>query len=138
MRTFMLFIVLAALVSPSLASAGCHGFDLGISSVKVANVTSNGSLNHYTLVGTVTNTGDTKEPSNARQFVDIFTNGQRVNDRGIPPLSPGQSYTFSYVWQRSTDAGNATTLMRFSLRFEPPSQGNADCNPTNDTTTIRF
>ena len=88
--------------------------------------------------GTVTNTGDQKQPSNALQFVDIFTNGQRVNDRGIPPLAPGQSYTFSYVWPRSTDAGNDTTVMRFSLRMVPPSQGNADCNPTNDTTTIRF
>ena len=113
MRTFMLSITLAALVSPSVASAACHGVDLGIGSVKVANVASNGSVNHYTLVGTVTNTGDQKQPSNALQFVDIFTNGQRVNDRGIPPLAPGQSYTFSYVWPRSTDAGNDTTTIRF-------------------------
>ncbi len=135
----MLFITLAALVAPSAApAASCHGVDLGITSVKVANVTSNGSVNHYTLVGTITNTGDQKQASNALQFVDIYTNGQRVNDRGIPPLAPGQSYTFSYVWQRSTDAGNNTTLMRFSLRMVPPSAGNADCNPANDTTTIRF
>ena len=138
MRTFSLFIVFTALVSPNVALAACHGVDLGITSVKVANVVSNGSLNHYTLVGTVTNGGDEKQPSNALQFVDIFTNGQRVNDRGIPPLAPGQSYTFSYVWQRSADSGNNSTLMRFSLRFAPPSQGNTDCNPTNDTTTIRF
>lgn len=135
----MLFITLAALAAPSVASAAsCHGVDLAITSVKVANVTSNGSVNRYTLVGTVSNNGDQKQASSALQFVDIYTNGQRVNDRGIPPLAPGQSYTFSYVWQRSTDAGNNTTLMRFSLRMVPPSAGNADCNPGNNTTTIRF
>jgi subtilase family serine protease len=132
-------MTLAALLPATAASAvACHGIDLGITSVKVAKVTSNGSLNKYTLVGTVANLGDQRQPSNALQFVDLFTNGQRVEDRGIPPLAPGQSYTFSYIWPRATDAGSNTTVMRFSLRMVPPSAGNSDCNPSNDTTTIRF
>ena len=136
MRIFILSLALAALVAPSAAFAACHGTDLGLGSIKVANVSSNGSVNQYKLVGTVTNNGDRGQPSNTLQFVDIFTDGQKLNERGIPPLAPGQSYTYSYVWPRSTDAGNGTTVMRFSLRMVSP--GSADCNPSDDTTTIRF
>jgi subtilase family serine protease len=138
MRTITL-IVLAAMLPANAPAATCAGADPAITSVKVANVSANGSLNLYTLVGTVTNLGSQRQASNVLQFVDIYTNGQRVNDRGIPPLAPGQSHTFSYVWQRSTDAGNNTTRMRFSLRFVQPSPpGSQDCNLANDSATIRF
>jgi len=41
----------------------------------VQNVTGNGSLSHYTLVGTVTNLGNQRQASNVLQFVDIYQNG---------------------------------------------------------------
>jgi len=139
MRTVILTAVLLAGLSANGAAAGCAGADPAIVSVKVQNVTNNGSANHYTLVGRVTNLGTAKQASNVLQFVDIYRNGTRLEDRGVPPLAAGQSYTFSYDWQRASDAGTGTTTMRFSLRMTSPSPpGNQDCNPGNDTYNVTF
>jgi subtilase family serine protease len=139
MRTFTLTAVLVAGLSANAAAASCAGADPAIVSVKVQNVTNNGSANHYTLVGRVTNLGTAKQSSNVLQFVDIYQNGTRLEDRGVPPLAPGQSYTFSYDWQRASDAGSGTTTMHFSLRMTSPSPpGSQDCNTGNDTFNVTF
>jgi hypothetical protein len=139
MRTVMLTAILLAQLSANAAAASCAGADPGIVSVKVGNVAGNGSVNHYTLVGKVTNLGSAKQASNVLQFVDIYQNGTRLEDRGVPPLAPGQSYTFSYDWQRASDAGTGTTTMNFSLRMTSPSPpGNEDCNPGNNTYSVTF
>jgi subtilase family serine protease len=139
MRTIILAVVLLAPLSANAAAASCAGADPAITSVKVQNVTSNGSANHYTLTGRVTNLGGQKQASNVLQFVDIYQNGTRLEDRGIPPLAPGQSYTFSYVWQRAADAGNNTTTFNFSIRTTSPSPpGNEDCNLANDRYSLTF
>lgn len=138
MRTIILAVVLLAGPSAN-AVAGCVGADPAITSVRVQNVAGNGSVNHYTLVGTVANLGTQRQASNVLQFVDIYQYGVRLNDRGIPPLAPGESYTFSYGWQRASDAGDGTTTLHFRLRFVRPSPpGSEDCNPANDTYSVRF
>jgi hypothetical protein len=139
MRTVILIVVLLAQLSVSAAAAGCVGADPAITSVRVQNVTGNGGANRYTLVGTVTNLGDRKQASNVLQFVDIYQDGTRLEDRGVPPLAPGQSYTFSYVWLRASDAGTNTSAFGFRIRMTSPSPpGNEDCNPANDTYSLRF
>jgi len=139
MRTLMLTAILLAQLSANAAAASCAGADPAIVSAKVQSVVSNGGVNHYTLVGKVTNLGSAKQASNVLQFVDIYQNGTRLEDRGVPPLAPGQSYTFSYDWQRASDAGNGTTTMNFSLRMTSPSPpGNEDCNPANNTSSVTF
>jgi subtilase family serine protease len=139
MRTVILAAVLLGQLAANGAAASCAGADPAIVSAKVQNVTSNGSVNHYTLVGRVTNLGTAKQASNVLQFVDIYQNGTRLEDRGVPPLAPGQSYTFSYDWQRASDAGTGTTTMYFRLRMTSPSPpGNQDCNPGNDTKSVTF
>ncbi|MFZ0575843.1 MAG: hypothetical protein WA304_10815 [Candidatus Cybelea sp.] len=139
MRIIILTAVLLAQLSVNAAAAGCAGADPAITSVRVQSVTNDGSLNHYTLVGRVTNLGNQRQASNVLQFVDIYQDATRLEDRGVPPLAPGQSYPFSYVWQRASDAGKNTTTFDFRLRMTSPSPpGNEDCNSGNDTFSLRF
>jgi hypothetical protein len=134
--TRVLFAALfATLVAPLGASAAtCGGANPAITSVVVKNVTSAGQLNTYHMVGTVTNLGGGGQASNTLQFVDIYVDGQKHNDRGIPPLAPGQSYTFGFDWSRSSDAGPGSTTVRFRIRMV---QG-ADCNPANGSNSVTF
>jgi subtilase family serine protease len=130
--TALFFIfALAPLGAPA---ATCAGANPAITSAVVKNVTSSGGLNAYHLVGIVTNLGSQGQASNTLQFVDIYVDRQKLDDRGIPPLAPGQSYTFGYVWQRSADAGNGTTTVYFRMDMR---QGQ-DCNPANGTYSVTF
>ena len=123
-----------ALVPVASPAATCGGANPAITSVAVQNVTTNGGLNVYHLSGTVTNLGSMGQPSNTLQFVDIWQYGQKLDDRGIPPLAPGRSYTFGYDWQRSSEAANGTTTLSFRMRMR---QGE-DCKPANGVYRIRF
>ena len=117
--------------------ATCSGPDLAITSVTVAGVTPSGGNNVYHLRGTVTNLGHARQPSNALQFVDIFYRGDKLDSRGVPPLAPGQHYTFGYDFQRSADANAGTSALRFTLDFRQPA-GAQDCNTANDTFRLTF
>lgn len=139
MRTLSLVLILLAQIPAAAQAASCNGADPAITSVKVANVASDGGANHYTLAGTVTNLGSAKQSTNVLQFVDIYQGKTRLEDRGIPPLAPGQSYNWTYVWTRASDAGNGTTTFHFSIRMtQPAAPGAEDCNTANDTYTLTF
>ena len=128
-------LLVAALVGPiGTSAASCTGANPAITSVVVKNVTSAGTLRSYHIVGTVTNLGSQAQPSNTLQFVDIYVDRQKRNDRGIPPLAPGHSYTFGFDWSRSADAGQGTTTVHFQLRMVAGS----DCNPANGTNSVTF
>lgn len=128
-------IVFALALAPAAAPAAtCAGANPAITSVVVKNVTSNGRVNTYHIVGTVTNLGSVGQPSNTLQFVDIYVDRMKRDDRGIPPLAPGQSYTFGYDWTRATDAGPGTTTAHFRIRMV---QG-GDCNPANGANFVTF
>jgi hypothetical protein len=110
-----------------------------MTSVSVHSVTKTRFLNEYRVVGTVTNVGGAMQGSNVLQFVDINQYGSRLDDRGVPPLAPGQSYSVAYVWNRSVDAGNWTTPLSFHLRGVAPLPVSLnDCNPANDRYDIHF
>ncbi len=130
--TATLFAV--ALTSSGASAAGCNGPNPAITSVVVKNVTTSGQLNTYHIVGTVTNLGTQAQPSNTLQFVDIYVDRMKRDNRGIPPLRPGQSYTFGYDWSRATDAGNGTTTAHFQMDIRQGS----DCNPTNGNASVTF
>jgi hypothetical protein len=94
-------------------------------------------VNRYNIVGTVVNAGSEGHASNVLQFVDIYENGDKLDSRGIPPLKPGQSYTFSYAVMRSADAGKGTGILSFRLDMRQLSS-REDCNLSNDSFTLRF
>ncbi|MBV9718741.1 MAG: hypothetical protein JOZ77_05450 [Candidatus Eremiobacteraeota bacterium] len=121
--------------TPATAHAAtCSGANPAITSVVVKNVTTAGELNTYHLVGTVTNLGSQAQPSSTLQFVDIYAETEKHDNRGVPPLAPGQSYTFGYNWQRATDAGNGSTTVHFRIQMK---QG-TNCNPGNGSYSVTF
>jgi hypothetical protein len=134
-------VALLALVQASapLARASCAGADPAIVSVAVSGVTSDGKVNRYLVKGNVVNVGRRKQASNVLQFVDIFQNDIKLDAKSIPPLKPRQSFTFSFVFQRSTDAGTGTSDLVFQLDMRNPSPaGSQNCDAANDRRTLTF
>ena len=124
----------------ALAASPCTGADPALTSAAVKNVTTDGGINHYTISGVVTNVGTAKQASNVLQFVDIYRDREKMDNIGIPPLKPGQSYTYSWTFDRSTGAGQGTTRLHLRLRMTNPPGGSPsqNCNADNDTRVIQF
>jgi hypothetical protein len=131
-------LALLATATPAFASP-CNGVDLAVGSVSVKNVSTSGGLNHYNITGSVTNVGSASQGADALQFVDIYQGKDKLDSRSVPPLNASQSYTFSYISTRSTDAGNGTTRLRFQLNVKHPSPADSQiCNMANDSFTLTF
>src|SRR5713101_6412491 len=105
----MKLTVLAALALVALAQssafAACAGADPAIVSASAKSMTSDGQVNRYAVNIRVTNVGRRNQPSNLLQSVEIWQNDVKLDMKGLPPLRAGQSYSFTYVYQRSADAG---------------------------------
>jgi hypothetical protein len=120
-------IVAAALTScanPSILSAG------------IQSVTTNGALKHYTIVITVQNKGNLRQPSNLLQSVVVLQNGQKVDRIGLQPLRPKQSQKVTYSFDRAADASVGTTDLTFTLDLNGRSGNNVDCHAGNETLAI--
>ena len=131
--------VLAFLGATAPASASCNGVDLAVGPVSVESVSASGNLNRYNITGIVTNVGSASQGTDALQSVDVYQGKTKLNSKSIPPLKAAQSFTFSYVSARSTDAGNGTTQLRFQLNVRHPSPSDSQiCNMANDSFTLTF
>lgn len=136
---FPILLMLAWSLAVGPASAACAGADPAILSVAVTGVSSAGGLNVYHLSGRVVNVGRAKQASNVLQFVGIYEYGIRRDVRSIPPLKPGGSFTFTYDYMRSLDAGAGTTDLAFRLYMrQPVPPGRQDCNLANDRYALHF
>ena len=116
---------LASLLPPSLAAAPCDGPILAVTPPTLRTVDHARYLNLYRVSVTVTNTGDEAQAANVLQFLDVLQYGGRLDDRGVPPLAPGQSYAITYTWPRSADAGPRTSPLEFRLRYVAPLPASA-------------
>ena len=139
MRSVMLTAILLAQLSANAAAASCAGADPAIMSVKVQNVAGNGSVNHYTLVGKVTNLG--REAGIKRLAVRRHLSKRNPFRR--PRRAAAGAGTIVYLLLRSGSAQATRAMVRrpmhFSLRMTSPSPpGNEDCNPGNDTYNVTF
>jgi len=128
-------IALAVFVAAQLPGAAVSCGSPAVTAVRVHSVTPTRYLNYYHVTATVTNRGDETQAANVLQFVDVNQYGNRLDDRGIPPLAPGQSYTVSYTWKRAVDAGKWTTPLDFSIRPVAPLSGN-DCVAAGSSITF--
>jgi len=132
-----LFVFVQA--STGVANAACKGADPAIVSAAVKGITSDGKVNRYALNIRVVNFGSMKQPSNVLQSVQVYQNAIKLDTKGLPPLKPGQAYNFTYVFQRSIDAGDGTSTLNLKLVVSKPTPpGNMDCNLTNDTYSVTF
>jgi hypothetical protein len=137
LRIIVASLVFLATAAPAFASP-CNGGNLAVRSVAVKNVTTVGNLNRYEIAGTVTNVGSASEPSNTLQSVDIYQGADKLDSKSIPPLQTGQSYVFSYVYMRSTDAGHGTTPLSFKPDVRHASSASATCSPASHGATLWF
>jgi hypothetical protein len=133
-RTGIALLVIAQATMGTAVAGTCSGVALSLTNTGVKTVSTQGNLNTYTLTGTVINIGSQGQPSNTLQFVDVMSVGQKLNDRGIPPLAPGQSYTFTYDSQRATQAGKGTSTIVFRLTSPAP----ASCSAAQQSASITF
>ena len=132
-RTLTLAFTALAILTATAPAATCDGVDLAITSVHVKGMSTTGKLNDYTIVGTMQNLGTRAQLGGTIQSVYISQYSIKLDSKGIPPLAPGQSYTFTYVWPRSTDAGKNTSTLDFRLYMQPPvPAGQEECNTAND------
>ena len=125
-------VILIPAGTTAAAAASCDGVDLAITSVKVKSVAMGGTLNHYTIAATLVNLGTRGQLASILQSVSISQYGVQLDQHGVPPLAPGQSYTFNYVWPRSSDAGKGTSTLDFMLKIQDPPAGQEECNTVND------
>ncbi len=117
----------------ALASgATCPGADPAITKVTTSQV-AGGDVTAYTLIVTVANLGSVRQPSNTLQSVVIYLDGQKKDVKGLPPLGPGQTYSFPYVVHRSADAAPGSTSVRFHIVQIQPAGA---CSDANDTKRI--
>jgi hypothetical protein len=121
MSKFALAVFLFAALTPSVASA-CSNLSLG--NVGVKGTTSDGNLNHYQINGVVTNNG-ANQSSSTLQAVDVYKGPTKLDSKSVPPLRAGQSFTFTYVSTRSSDAGTGSSHLRFMLDAKNGSMCNA-------------
>ncbi len=139
--SLLLLVVAFALVrpAPGAAATPCAGADPAIVSARVQSPNSDGRVNRYTLAIRVVNLGRANQPSNVLQSVEIYQNDIKRDTKGLPPLRPGQAYTFTYVFQRSVDAGQGTSTLALKLVMRQPSPpGKQDCNADNDSYSVTF
>lgn len=131
--TVALFASLLIPAAPASA-AGCVGANPAITDVSVQSVVPQGRAMRWTLAGTVENLGTQGQPTNVLQSVAVYAYGQKLDERSIPPLRAGQTFSWIYPYMRAFDAGKGTTTLDFRIVME---QGQ-NCNPANGTYTIRF
>lgn len=138
-RTAIFVLLTLTSTSVAVAAGTCAAADPSVVSVAVADVTSNGNLNNYHIKGTVTNVGASGQASNVLQSVDIYQATEKLDAKSVPPLPAGQSATFEYIYQRSKDAGQGTTRLRFVLDVHNPSPAGAqNCSTNNDQNEVTF
>ena len=124
-RTAALALSTLALI-PIGVRAACDGAHPAITSVTLRGLTKTRYLDLYHVSATVTNLGNEPQGGDVLQFVDVNQYGRRLDDRGIPPLEPGQSYTIAYVWPRSVEAGKLTSPLYFRIRSAAQAEA---CTP---------
>lgn len=125
-------LAFSAATSPALP-ATCPA-DVAIDSASLKSVVPNGAIDTVNVSVTVRNRGSAKQPGNTLQSVVIYQSQTKTGTKGIPPLAPGQKYTFVYSFQRSAEAALGSTGLRFHLVVASP--GGIECAGPDDTKSL--
>jgi hypothetical protein len=108
-------LLAAILVGNAPVAVACSGAEPAIVGAALQSRTTNGNLNHYVVAVHVKNLGSKGQPSNTLQSVEVLQNGDHVDQKGLPPLRPGQTATVFYAFDRSAGAAGHTTRLSFGL-----------------------
>jgi hypothetical protein len=123
----------------AIAATACTGADPSITNVTTTQVAGSGDLSTYALKVTVANIGSSDQPKNLLQSVDIFLDGGKKDEKGLPPLAAGADYSFTYDVRRAADAGNRTSTVRLHLVTDRPAGDAAQsCSMANTDQRVVF
>jgi len=116
-----------------VANATCAGPNPAITAAELQSRSTTGELNRYVVAVHVKNLGTKGQPSNLLQSVEVMQNGDHVDQKGLPPLRPGQSATVTYAFTRSAGAAKNTTKLTFVLSQRTYAiPGPQDCSAADD------
>jgi|SRR5580658_1609478 hypothetical protein len=101
----------------------CSGPAPAILSARVANAARDNGHEHYTVNVTVANVGGRGQADSVLQSVAVYRDGEKKDQKGIPPLRAGQSYHYTYGMDRAFSAAGGSTHLTFRLMGPE-----ADCN----------
>jgi subtilase family serine protease len=108
-----------AVLAPLVALTGsCSG--PAITAAGVQSTHDDGDVRHYDIAITVTNHGSAAVPASVLDSVEIYQDGTKVDQKGLPWLKPGQSATVRYDFQRASDARRNSTQLRLRLVQRDP------------------
>lgn len=134
----MLTPLLVALLTGNVQiAAACSGADPAIIGATVRAVTQNGAVNHYTVAVTVANQGTGTQPGNTLQSVEVYQDGEKVDQKGVQPLHAGQAAVVTYGFDRSRVARNRSTDLDFRLVVHNAVPGPAACAVPSEATHLR-
>jgi hypothetical protein len=131
------FLLSAALLGPIVVAANgsCSGADPAIVGAAVKSMTRDGALNHYVVDITVTNRGSAGQPGNTLQSVEVFQDATKVDQKGLPPLKPGQTAVVEYRFVRSHLAEHNSTRLRFQIQAQGSAGATGAGCSTDDQTS---
>jgi hypothetical protein len=129
--THVLALLLASQLTGGQSASACPGPSASIANVTTAKSTDANGLDRYTLTIAVKNVGSQAQRSNTLQSVDIFLDHAKNGQKGVPPLRPGQSYSFTYDVQRAEGAREGSTAV--DLRLEPSTASARNCGVAIET-----
>jgi hypothetical protein len=112
MKTLPLLLAIACLL-PATAAAQCNAGHESVTA-SVHDVTTDGKMNYYHIAATVDN-GGYSQASSALQFVDMYQRDEKLDAKGVPPLSADGKHTVFFTWKRSVEAGPGSTILTFKL-----------------------
>ncbi len=107
-------MILSLLVASAPTPSSCRGGAPVIASAVSRVGKNDGGVNTYVVHVVVVNHGGTQK-SNVLQSVAVYQNGDKVNEKGIPPLRAGASYAFDQTLQRSDESHSDATSLRFQV-----------------------
>jgi len=125
--------LISPLILAAMAANGstCSGAAPGITAVTSSVVADTNTVNQYRLHVVVVNHGPMGQPSNDLQSVAIFQNGDKVGEKGVPPLGSSKSYAFDFPFQRSDEAKMGTT--HFTFRIVKDKNNAGDCTSSDNS-----
>jgi subtilase family serine protease len=108
----MLDLFLALTSPPAVVASSCGA--PAITNAGIQSTSTSGDVRFTRVAITVVNHGPAQAPS-ILQSVDVYQNGSKVDQKGVPPLKAGASATVTYTFKRSAEAHDDTTRLRLQL-----------------------
>jgi hypothetical protein len=111
--------LMLALTVPLVAMTGaCPAGRIALAGIRSTHT--DGDVRDIDVAITVVNHTAQAQPASYLQSVEIWQDGTKVDQKGVPPLKPGASATVTYQVQRSAGGRSDSTNLRLQLVGHDP------------------